>query len=129
MTFGLTSLPTWGLLGGIAAVAGAAAVFYRRRGRVVVGAGGTVLARGGRPLDVRSVSTLLRSLYSLAIQLLIVALVLTALADPFPQRNLAKRLIVVIDAGATMQTQESPGKSRFDLARELASKRIEASAR
>jgi hypothetical protein len=92
-----------------------AAFFFRYRSRVQEIPALTYWLSLGRPLEVRSTSTLLRRLFSLAWQLAIVALLVFALADPFPQSPEANRVAIVIDTSATMQTREAGG-SRLDLA-------------
>lgn len=107
-----------GLLGAGAAVM--AAYFYRRRSRVILVPAVDDWIRVGRPVDTRSISTLLRSLVSLLAQLALVALVALALAECLLAKPRARRLAVVIDAGATMQTRESDGRTRFEIARQRA---------
>jgi hypothetical protein len=108
----------------IASVPVLAAYFYRRRSRVVVVPAVDEWARFGRPLDTRSIAALLRSLASLALQLLLVALVWLAWTGALRDKPQTRKLALVIDAGATMQTREA-GTTRFAQARELASRRLQ----
>src|SRR4051812_12444260 len=115
----------WAGLGG-AAVAVMAAYFYRRRSRVVVVPAIDDWLRVGRPVDARSVSTLLRSLLSMLAQLLLVALIAWALADALLAKPAARKVAIVIDAGATMQaTDARDGRTRFDAARDAARAKLE----
>jgi hypothetical protein len=59
----------------------------------------------------------LRRLLSLLIQVLVLALVTLALADPrLGDASVARDLVLVIDASASMQTLDGPDRTRFDRA-------------
>jgi hypothetical protein len=116
------------LVGTAVALPVLAAFFYRRRSRVVEVPAVTIWRQVGRPTDVRSIRTLLRSLASLAVQLLILALLLGALANPFATDEQARRVAVIIDCGATMQTNEAGGRTRFTAAIEAASELLRSGA-
>ena len=98
---------------------------YRRRARVVNVPSAQIWAELGHPVPVRSFRSLLRRLLSLALQLLLLALLIAALADPLPQGHAAQRTIIVLDASFTMQTRQGT-QTRMDAARRKALAVLEA---
>src|SRR5690606_10191511 len=76
----------------------------------------TVWLTMGHPVDLRNWGRLLRSIASLLLQLLILAVLMLAWADPWSIQEPAKRLTIVVDLSATMQTLEQGGQSRLDMA-------------
>lgn len=92
--------------------------FYRRRSKhLVVPAVQQWLALG-RPVEVQSWRRFLRRLLTLLLQLQIIFMLVLAMADPTPDRA-ARRLVLVIDVGATMQTAAANG-TRLDEAKAMA---------
>ncbi len=67
----------------------------------------------------RSIWQQLRHLLSLLVQLLILALLVAAIADPFLpwQKQQARRICLILDNSASMSVEKN-GKSRLDLAKE-----------
>lgn len=100
---------------GIVAIPVAMLFLYRRRSRVLEVPAVEIWAQIGRPVSVHSLSTLLRRLVALALQLLLVALLVMAIADPSPHAPPPARTIIVLDVSATMQTREG-GRTRMELA-------------
>jgi Ca-activated chloride channel family protein len=92
---------------------------YRRRSRVIDVPSSQIWAELGRPVQVRSFKSLLRRLISLALQLLLMAMLIAALADPMPKGLAVQRTIIVMDASFTMQTKEGT-QTRMDQAKRQA---------
>lgn len=75
----------------------------------------------------RSLFQRLRRLFSLLLQLLILAGVVLALSEPSVDLKAVKKesVLVLLDVSASMQSQEAAGKSRFELLRDAASEWVE----
>lgn len=73
----------------------------------------------GRPMDVRSLGSLLRRFLSLLLMLLLAVLLIAALADPFPTTPDSHRIVLIVDVSSTMQTREG-STTRLGQARTLA---------
>jgi hypothetical protein len=102
-----------------AAIPVAAVFFYHRRHRVVEVPAVQIWEKLGNPVETRSFRSLLRKLLTLLVQMLLVALLIFALADPLPDKQAPQRMVVIIDTSYTMQTRERTGR-RMDLAKEKA---------
>src|SRR3954454_22919741 len=108
----------------VASAAVVAAYLYRRRSHVVDVPAVVIWNRLGQPVDVRSIASLARRLLSLAAQLFMLALFAMALRESSHVSQPPRRWIIIVDQGATMQTQENGGgstsTSRFEVARQAA---------
>ena len=113
----------WGFYFAFAALAVAAIFLYRRRLEVVVVPSLQPYLSMNNPSSLRSWLHLLRRLLSLLMQLLIVALLVMALAQPMPAGRSLSRLILIMDVSYTMQTTEG-AQTRLDLAKQLAMSRL-----
>lgn len=116
---GMAAMIPWGFAGGgwfaLVAIPVIAAFFFRWRSRVHEIPALSHWLTIGRPLDVRSTGAVVRRILSLAAQILLIGVLVICLADPFPRAPAARRVAMVIDTSATMQTMES-GRSRLKLA-------------
>jgi hypothetical protein len=91
------------------------AFFFRYRSQIRVIPALSHWLTIGRPMNIRSTGALLRRLFSLAVQILLIGLLVLCLANPFPRAPETHGLAIVIDVSATMQTREAGG-SRLELA-------------
>ena len=96
-----------------------AAFFFRFRSRIQEIPALSHWLQIGRPADIRNLGAWIRRLISLAVQLLVVAILVFALADPNPAHSSMHRMAVVVDVSSTMQTKEN-GTTRLSLALEKA---------
>ncbi len=97
---------------------------YRRRSKVVEVPAVDIWMKLGHPVNVSSMSSLLRRLPALLVQLLLAMLLVTAVADPSPPPVRVARLVLVLDTSATMQTHEG-GETRIEIARREARRIVE----
>jgi hypothetical protein len=91
--------------------------FFRRRSRLVEIPAIEIWSDLGRPVETRSFRSLLRRLLTLLGQLLLLAGLIMALADPLPHGRVAQRTVFVLDVSYTMQTKEGD-QTRLDLAKQ-----------
>ncbi len=125
---GLTPEIFWALLGGMAAIVTLLYVLKMRRRRVTV----PFSPMWSRVLASKEATTWwerLKRLISLLVQLIFVALVVLALADPRPEEEqlVGRNIVLLIDTSASMAAIDvSGGVDRLDIARHEAQKVLDS---
>ena len=99
--------------------------FYRRRAAQVRVPSLRFWLEAGRPRTPRALGRYLSHIPTWLASLIILGLLAAALAGPVRPDAEHHELILVLDAGATMQSIESGGQTRLQLAQEWASRTVE----
>lgn len=98
---------------------------FRRRRTVLEFPAIAIWEQFDRTLRVARLGRRFSRLATLLAQLLIIAMLIAALTDPNSER-LDTHLVIVLDDSATMQTHEPSNKTRLDLAKRIARRRVRA---
>ena len=98
----------------------AALFFYRRRAISLTVPSLQFWQPSGKPRSLHLLGRCFSNIPTLLVALLILALLVTALADPSRPRRGQDELVLVIDVQASMQTIEPNGRTRLELAKHQA---------